>query len=85
MDSISTGFDFCRNNNFVLYVDGQEKKCELATSGHLTVMGFMIPTNAIIIEIQGTHVVPEFPISATAAMLVSFVTILLFSTRIMKK
>ncbi len=73
------------NNNFVLYVDGQEKKYELATSDHSTVMGFMVPTNATLVEIQGTHVVPEFPISATVAIIVSFTTILLFRTRIMRR
>lgn len=49
------------NNNFVLYVDGQERKYELATSEHSTIMGFTVPTNTTLVEIQGTHVVPEFP------------------------
>ena len=73
------------NNNFVLYVDGQEKKYELATTDHSTVMGFMVPTNTTLVEIQGTHVVPEFPLSAIATMIVSFITIMLFSTKIMKR
>lgn len=73
------------NNNFVLYVDGQEKKYELATSDHSTVMGFMVPTNATLVEIQGTRIVPEFPISATAVMMISFITIMLFSTKIVRR
>jgi hypothetical protein len=68
------------NNNFILYVDGQEKKYELATSDHSTIMGFTIPTNATLVEIQGTRVVPEFPISATAAMMISFMAIILGTT-----
>lgn len=63
------------NNNFVVYVDGQEIKYELAISGHSTVMGFMVPTNAQLVEIQGTRIIPEFPISAVFAMIVGFMAI----------
>ena len=72
------------NNNFVLYVDGQEKKYELATSDHSTIMGFTVPTNATLVEIQGTHIVPEFPISATYAMIISFTAIMLV-TKIVRR
>ncbi|MDE1812944.1 MAG: hypothetical protein KGH85_08805, partial [Thaumarchaeota archaeon] len=59
-------------NNFILYIDGQEKKYELATSDHSTIMGFTVPTSAKIVSIQGTHVVPEFPISTTITMMIGF-------------
>lgn len=72
------------NNNFVLYVDGQEKKYELATSDHSTVMGFTVPTNTTLVEIQGTHIVPEFPF-AVLVLLSSFVTITVFYRTIMRK
>lgn len=72
-------------NNFILYVNGEEKKYELATSGHFTIMGFMIPENTTLVEIHGTHVVPEFPMSATAALIISFTTILFFGAKIMRK
>ena len=64
------------DNNFVLHIDGQEKKYELETSDHSTIMGFTVPTNTTLVEIQGTHVVPEFPTSATYAMIISFTTIM---------
>ena len=68
------------NNNFVLYVDGQEKKYELATSlGHSIVMGFMVPKNVQFVEIQGSKMIPEFPISATIAMIMAFTSVVLFS------
>jgi hypothetical protein len=73
------------NNKFVLYVDGKEKKYELATSAHSTVMGFMVPMNATLVEIQGTRVVPEFPMYPTAALMVSFIAMMLFSNKIMKR
>ena len=65
------------NNNFILYVDGHEKKYELATSDHSTIMGFTVPTNATHIEIQGTHVIPEFPTSAAVAMMIGFIIVIL--------
>ena len=72
------------NNNFVLYVGGQEEKYVLATSDHSTVMEFMVPTNATLVEIQGTHIVPEFPISATSTMMISFMAIIL-GTKIIRR
>jgi hypothetical protein len=65
------------NNNFILYVDGHEKKYELATSDHSTIMGFTVPTNTTRVEIQGTHVIPEFPTSATVAMMIGFIIVIL--------
>ena len=74
------------NNNFVLYVDGQEKRYELATSSdHSIVMGFMVPKNVQLVEIQGSRVIPEFPISATIAMMMAFTSVVLFSTLLRKK
>jgi hypothetical protein len=61
------------NNNFILYADGHEEKYELATSDHSTIMGFTVPTNTTRIEIQGTRVIPEFPTSATVAMMIGFI------------
>ncbi|MDE1844421.1 MAG: hypothetical protein KGI10_03735 [Thaumarchaeota archaeon] len=64
-------------NNFVLYVDGQNEKYELATSGHSTIMGFTVAANAHTVEIQGTSIIPEFPISMSA-MAVGFLLLLIF-------
>jgi hypothetical protein len=69
-------------NNFVLYVDGQEKKYVLATTDHSTTMEFMLPANAALVEIQGTHIVPEFPLSSTSVMMIGFVTIMILGTKI---
>ena len=66
------------NNNFVLYVDGQEKRYELATSGHSTIMGFMVPANVTFVEIRGTNVVPEFPF-AVITLVISFVALILLT------
>jgi hypothetical protein len=63
-------------NNFTLYVDGQEKKYELATSAHSTIMGFMVPTNTALVEIQGTSVVPEFPF-AFIVLIIATVSVVL--------
>lgn len=65
------------NNNFILYVDGHEKKYELATSDHSTIMGFTVPTNTTRIEIQGTHIIPEFPTSAVVAMMIGFIIVII--------
>ncbi len=65
------------NNNFILYVEGHEKKFELATSDHSTIMGFTVPTNTTRIEIQGTHIIPEFPTSATVVMMIGFIIVIL--------
>lgn len=72
-------------NNFVLYVNGEQKKYELAISGHFLIMGFMVPENTTFVEIQGTRIVPEFPMYATSALIISFITILFFNTKIMRK
>lgn len=69
-------------NNFVLYIDGQEKKYELAVSDHSTVMGFVVPANSTSVDIQGTRIVPEFPTAIIIATL-SFV-IVIYSTRFIK-
>lgn len=68
------------NNSFVLHVDGQEKKYEFATSDHSIVLGFMVPKNVQLVEIQGSRTIPEFPISVTIAMAAGFMSIVLFST-----
>jgi hypothetical protein len=47
-------------NNFVLYVNGQERGYELATTDHSIIMGFMVPAYSHNIEIKGTRVIPEF-------------------------
>ena len=64
-------------NNFVLYVDGQNEKYELATDSHSTIMGFTVAANAHIVEIQGTSVIPEFP-KSLYAMAVGFALLLIF-------
>ena len=76
---------YAANNNFIVSVGEKEKKYELATSDHSIVMGFMVPENGTFVEIQGTSVVPEFPISATAALLICFMAMLFFGTKIMRK
>jgi hypothetical protein len=72
-------------NNFILHVDGQEEKYELATSGHSTILGFMVHTNATLVEIQGTHIVPEFPLSSISVMIIGFVTMMILGTKIIRK
>jgi hypothetical protein len=67
------------NNNFVLYVDGQEKKYEFATTDHSTTMEFMLPANATLVEIQGIHVIPEFPFA------IILLTIAIFSMVLIQK
>ncbi len=69
-------------NNFVVYVDGQEKKYELAESDHSIVLSFLIPANSTSIDIQGTRVIPEFPTAIVVAV-ISFV-IVIYSTRFIK-
>lgn len=64
-------------NNFILYINGQEEKYELATSDHSTIMGFMVPTNTTIVEIQGTHIVPEFPYVTTMLIIAIVSSILI--------
>ena len=69
-------------NNFVLYIDGQEKKYELTESDHSIVMGFVVPANAQSVDIQGTNVIPEFPIVAIVSV-ISF-AIVIYSTKFFK-
>ena len=76
---------FSENNNFILNVDGQEKKYEFATSDHSIVMGFMVPKNVQLVEIQGSRAIPEFPVSAIVPMIVGFVSIVFFSTALRRK
>jgi hypothetical protein len=64
-------------DNFVVHVDGQEEKYELATSDHSTIMGFMVPTNATLVEIQGTHIVPEFPFAIIVLIIATFSVVLI--------
>ena len=72
------------NNNFVLYVDGQEKKYEYSTSDHSIVMGFMIPTNATLVEIKGTNVVPEYPFAITILIIAIFSVILIQKIKLLR-
>ncbi len=69
-------------NNFVLYVNGQETKYELAESDHSTVMGFNVPANSTSVDIQGTQVMPEFPTSLVVAT-ISF-AIMIYGARFFK-
>src|SRR6185312_4551366 len=48
-----------------------------ATSEHSTIMGFTVPTNTTLVEIQGTHVVPEFP-SLVPILLSSIIFVIAF-------
>lgn len=71
------------NNNFVVYVDGKETRYELAVTRDSTILGFMIPLDATLVEIKGTKVIPEFPIPII--MMTVGLTIFLFTTRVLKK
>ena len=70
------------NNNFVLYVDGQEEKYEHSTSDHSIIMGFMIPTNATLVEIKGTSVVPEYPFATIILIIATFSVVLIQKIRL---
>ena len=70
-------------NDFVLYIDGQEKKYELTESDHSIVMGFVVPANAQSVDIQGTRVIPEFPIAAVVTT-ISFAMVI-YGTRFFKQ
>lgn len=72
------------NNNFVLYVDGQEKKYEYVTSDHSVIMGFMIPTNATLVEIRGTPIVPEFPFAIIVLIVATFSVVLIQKTKLLR-
>ncbi len=69
-------------NNFVLYVGGKETRYELAESDHSTVMGFNVPANSTSVDIQGTQVIPEFPISLVVTT-ISF-AIIIYGARFFK-
>lgn len=56
-------------NNFVLYIDGKEEKYELADSDHSTIMGFVVSANSTSVDIQGTKIIPEFPISVIVSII----------------
>ncbi len=72
------------NNNFVLSVDGNEKRYEFATTTGANIMGFMVPTNAQMIEIRGTQIIPEFPVYFTITLLISFISVV-YVTRLKRK
>ena len=65
-------------NNFTLYVDGQNEKYEIATSGHSTIMGFMVAADTHLVEIQGTRIIPEFQTSTVCALAIGFMALLIF-------
>lgn len=67
------------DNNFILYVDGTEKKYEFATSDHANIMGFMVPAGVNSIEIKGTTIIPEFETFALSIMMTSFLFLLLLN------
>lgn len=71
-------------NNFTLYVDGHEEKYEYATSDHSIIIGFMIPTNATLVEIKGTIVVPEFPFTIMVLIIAIFSVVLIQKIRLAK-
>lgn len=64
-------------NNFALYVDGHEEKYEYATSNHSITMGFTVPTNTTLVEIQGTHIIPEFPYAIIVLIIAIFSVVLI--------
>ena len=64
-------------NNFILHIDGQKEKYELATSDHSTIMGFMVPANTSLVEIQGTHIIPEFPYAIIVLIIAIFSVVLI--------
>src|SRR5574341_1144301 len=49
------------NNEFTLFIDGEEKGYELSSHGDETRLSFLIYNNAKKIEIVGNNVIPEFP------------------------
>lgn len=71
------------NNNFALSVDGQEKKYEYSTTDHSIVMGFMIPTNTTLVEIRGSHIVPEFPFAIIILVIATFSVVLIQKIRLL--
>jgi hypothetical protein len=68
-------------NNFALYVDGNNEKYEIATSGHSIILGFMVTADTHLIKIQGTQSIPEFPLSSTYGLAIGLMTVLVFRFR----
>src|SRR5690242_133421 len=66
-------------NKFVLYVNGQERGYELATTDGSTIMGFMIPAYSHTIEIKGTRAIPEFSSLAGMIMAISIIGVIVIS------
>lgn len=64
-------------DKFVLYVDGQERGYELATTDHSTIMGFMVAANSHNVEIKGTSVIPEFGPLANIVIGIAFIGVII--------
>ncbi len=47
-------------------------------------MGFMVPVNIKLVEIQGTRAIPEFPAFATTVMMASFMIIIFLNARMIR-
>jgi len=59
------------NNEFAVLVDGYEIDYDIITNENNSVLMFFIPDKTQEIEIIGTYVIPEFPIGAFSALVLT--------------
>jgi len=68
-----------QNNDFVILADGKETNYQITSDSDSSMFTFFIPEFTEEVEIIGTHVIPEFPLSVVIIFVVMISSIVIFA------
>ena len=67
------------NNEFLILVDGEEVDYEITSDSDSSTFEFFVPVGSEEVEIIGTNVIPEFPVSVIFGFAVMISVIMIFA------
>ena len=67
------------NNEFLILVDGEEVDYEITSDSDSSTFEFFVPVGSEEVEIIGTNVIPEFPVSAIFGFAAMISVIMIFA------
>lgn len=70
-----------QDNKFSLFIDGVEKGYEVDVFPEHTALGLIVPANSHIVEIIGTHIVPEFGSVVAMVLIVGIASIIIITRK----
>jgi len=67
------------NNEYVVLVDGQDVDYDITSNSDMFTLTFFIPVDTEEIEIIGTNVIPEFPLSSIFVLMIVTASVVIFA------